>query len=89
VSKYIITARQKGKDWFIAGMNDWDAIDQNINLDFLEDGDYVATICEDGINAEKYAADYLISSRIVNKQSVLKIHNAPGGGFLIRLIKQK
>jgi alpha-glucosidase len=89
VSKYIITARQKGKDWFIAGMNDWDAIDQNINLDFLEDGDYVATICEDGINADKYAADYLITSRIVNKQSVLKIHNAPGGGFLIRLIKQK
>jgi alpha-glucosidase len=69
VSKYITTARQKGKDWFIAGMNDWDAVDQNINLDFLEDGDYMATICEDGINADKYAADYLITSRIVNNKS--------------------
>jgi alpha-glucosidase len=89
VSKYITTARQKEKDWFIAGMNDWDAIDQNIKLDFLEDGDYIATICEDGMNADKYAADYLMTSSIVNKKSVLKIHNAPGGGFLIRLIKKK
>ncbi len=88
VSKNIITARRKGNDWYIAGMNDWDAIDQNIKFDFLEAGNYTATICKDGLNADKYAADYEITSQKMNNKSVLNIHNAPGGGFLIKLIKE-
>jgi alpha-glucosidase len=89
VSKYITTARQKGNDWYIAGMNDWDAKDQAISFDFLAEGDYTATICEDGLNADKYAADYKITSSTLNNKSILNLHSAPGGGFLIRLIKQK
>lgn len=87
VSKNITTARRKGNDWYIAGMNDWDEKDQSISFDFLEEGNYYATICEDGINADKYAADYKITTQIVNNKSILKMHSAPGGGFLIKLIK--
>ena len=88
VSKNIITARRKGNDWYIAGMNDWDEKDQSISFDFLEVGNYTATICEDGINADKYAADYKITTQSVNNKSILKMHSAPGGGFLIKLIKK-
>ena len=88
VSKNIITARRKGNDWYIAGMNDWDEKDQSISFDFLKEGNYAATICEDGINADKYAADYKITTQIVNNKSILKMHSAPGGGFLIKLIKK-
>ncbi len=87
VSKYIVSARQKGKDWFVAGMNDWDAKDQSISLDFLDTGNYTATICEDGFNADKYAADYKITTQSVSRESIINIHSAPGGGFLIKLMK--
>ena len=88
VSKHIITARKKGDDWYIAGMNDWDPIDDYIQFDFLDTGNYKATICKDGINADKYAADYEITNEMINNQSQMNIHSAPGGGFLIRLIKK-
>ena len=87
VGEYIVTARNKNKDWYIAGMNNWTAKEQSIDFSFLEKGNYKATICKDGINADKFAADYSISSQLINNTSTLSIHMAPGGGFLIKLIK--
>lgn len=88
VGEYIITARQKNKDWFVGGLTDWPARDFQLKLDFLEEGSYTATLCKDGINAEKYAADYSISTFDVNKKTVLPVHLAPGGGFLLKLEKK-
>jgi len=87
VGEYIVTARLKGHDWYIGGLTDWTIRDFNLKLDFLEEGAYTATLCKDGVNAEKYAADYNISTWTVNKQSIVPIHMAPGGGFLLRLKK--
>ncbi len=89
VEQYIVTARQKGANWFIGGMTDWSARDVNIKFDFLQDGvNYKATICKDGVNAESYAADYILSDTLVKKNDTMKIHLAPGGGFLIKLEKK-
>jgi len=89
VGEYIVTARKKGNDWFIAGMGDWTERDLDITFDFLDDGNYKATICKDGINADRYAADYVIQKEVpVKKNDGIKIHLAPGGGFLIRMDKQ-
>lgn len=87
VGEYIITERKKNNDWFVAGLTNWVARDFQLKLDFLSDGNYIATICKDGINADKYAADYSITTVGVTKQSVIPIHLAPGGGFLLRLKK--
>lgn len=89
VGEYIVSARQKGNDWFIGGMSNWDARDVVVKFDFLKDGNYKATICKDGVNADRYAADYVIQKDLtVKKGDEVKIHMAPGGGFLIRLDKQ-
>ncbi len=89
VGEYIVTARKKGNDWFIAGMGDWSERDLTVSFDFLDDGNYKATICKDGVNADRYAADYELQKNVeVKKNSMMKIHLAPGGGFLIRLDKQ-
>ncbi len=88
VGEYIITARKKGEDWFIGGMTDWSARDINIKLDFLAEGNYLATICKDGVNADRYAADYTLMDIPVKTNDPLKVHLAPGGGFLIRLQEQ-
>jgi alpha-glucosidase len=89
VSEYIITARKRDNNWYVAGLCDWTARDLNLKFDFLDDGQYSVTICKDGINADRYAADYVIQKNIpVKKNDTIKIHLAPGGGFLIRLDKQ-
>jgi alpha-glucosidase len=89
VGDYIVTARRKGNDWYIAGMGDWSTYDLEVKFDFLSIGaNYAATICMDGINADRYAADYaLLNGQIINHQSSIKIHLAPGGGLLIKLKK--
>lgn len=88
VGDYIITARRKGTDWYIAGMGDWQARDVKLKFDFLEQGQYKATICKDGINADRYAADYaLTNNHQVKKDDAMSIHFAPGGGFLMKLEK--
>jgi hypothetical protein len=85
---YIVTARRKGDDWFIGAMTDWTPRDLNIKLDFLNGENYMAVICEDGINADKYASDYILSGRMVKKGEAINIRMAPGGGLVIRLRKQ-
>jgi alpha-glucosidase len=49
---------------------------------------YNAIICKDGINADRYAADYLLSDTMLQKNDVVKIHLAPGGGFVIKLTRK-
>lgn len=88
VGEYIVTARKNGNNWYIGGMTDWTPRDIELSFDFLNEGNYDATICKDGINADRYASDYTIDSSTVNKNDKLKIHLAPGGGFLIVLKKQ-
>lgn len=89
VGEYIITARQKNNNWYIGGMTNWTMRDLTINFDFLNDNTtYKATLCKDGMNAERYASDYVIDSFTVKKNDSLTVHVAPGGGFLLKLEKQ-
>ena len=89
VGEFIVTARKKGNDWYIGGMTNWTERDITLLLDFLPGGQYQATLCKDGINADRYAADYVIDHNVsINDKTVLPIHMAPGGGFLLKLIKQ-
>lgn len=88
VGEYIITARQKNDEWFVAGLTDWSKRDFQLKLDFMSQGNYEATLCRDGMNAEKYAADYAITTFDVTNQTVVPVHLAPGGGFLLKLKKK-
>ena len=88
VGEYIVTARQKGSDWFIGAMTDWSTRDIAIHFDFLPEGTYKATICKDGVNADRYAVDYILSESTVRENETINFHLAPGGGFFIRLEKQ-
>ena len=88
VGEYIVTGRKKNNDWYIAGLTDWTPRDFSLKLDFIGEGTYTATLCRDGINAEKYPADYNIGSFEVTGKTIVPIHLAPGGGFLLKIIKK-
>lgn len=88
IAHYIITARRHGNDWFIAGITDSTARDIKLDLSFLGAGNYKATICKDGINANRNAMDYTIEEKTLTANDRLQIHMTPAGGFLVRLRKE-
>lgn len=85
VGEYIVTARKLGDTWYIGGMTGWAERDISLKLEFLSLGEYAATICKDGVNADHYAADYFLDHFKLTKQTELPVHLAPGGGFLLKL----
>jgi alpha-glucosidase len=88
VGDYIITARKKDEDWFVGAMTDWSAREFLLDLSFLGNGNYEAMICEDGLNADRYASDYSLHSKIVTRETALALKLAPGGGYVLRLRKK-
>ena len=54
---------------------------------FLGDGEFNAEIFRDGINADRVGKDYKREVIRVSANKKLKLHMAPGGGFVIRITK--
>ena len=81
VSDYIVVARRKGKAWYVGAMTDASPRELEISLSFLDEGDYKLTLMKDGINADRYAQDYKLEKRSINKTEVLKIKMVSNGGW--------
>lgn len=90
---YITVARKaKGTDnWFVGGKCDENGHKAVVKLDFLDKGrKYDCTIYADAKDAhyEKNPKAYEITHKIVKKGDMLKLQEAPGGGFAVSLIAQ-
>ena len=89
---YITIARKaKGTDnWFIGGKCDENGHKSVVKLDFLGEGSkYECAIYQDAKDAhyETNPKAYTIVRRTVKKGDVLKLQQAPGGGFAVSLKK--
>ena len=89
---YITIARkEKGKEtWFVGAITDENARTATIPLSFLDKGNYVATIYQDGSNAhwKENPQSYKITTKKVNKKTTLRIPLAEGGGCAIKIEKK-
>lgn len=85
VGDYIVVARRNGQQWYIGAMTDWSERDFEIDLSFLGEYSFEAIIWKDGLNAHRNAKDYKKESTMVDKDTKLKIHLAPGGGWTAAL----
>ena len=92
MGEYIIVARRKGNNWYVAGETNWDAREVTIDPSFLPDGTYDVTAFTDGINADKAATDFSSFTFTISKAQLLnqelKVRMASGGGFAASLIKR-
>lgn len=79
--EYAAVSRKKGNTWYIGAMTDWNSREIEIQLDFIEGGDYKLEYVEDGINAERHASDYSLGKKQVKKNETIKLKLAPGGGW--------
>ena len=58
-------------------------------MDFLPEGTYVMEIFKDGINADLAARDYAREKITVTNASKVKLHMAPGGGWVAKVARQE
>jgi alpha-glucosidase len=89
IGKETVVARKNGDNWYIGAITNWDKKSLEINLDFLDDGEYQMEYIEDGINAGTRAIDYKKNSKKITRSETVKIELAPGGGWIGKLIKMK
>lgn len=50
---------------------------------------YEATICIDGVNADNYPSDYILTKQEMRNDEIFRVTMAAGGGFFIKLAKRK
>lgn len=87
IGAYIVMARRKGKDWYIGALTDWTERTLVIDLSFLGEGTYTATLFLDGINANRHAEDYRVEQRELDSTQQFSITLKSGGGAAIQLKK--
>ena len=92
-ARYITVARKaKGTDnWFVGGKCNEDGHKTTVKLDFLDKGrKYQCTVYADAKDAhyDTNPKAYTITHRTVKQGDVLKLQEAPGGGFAVSLIAQ-
>jgi len=88
IAQHVAIARQKGNDWYVGVLTDWNPRELELDLSFLEDGNYQAEIFRDGINADRRASDYKYETISIPVNKKLKVVMAPGGGYVARIYKQ-
>jgi len=88
LGKYIVEARRNGDNWYLAAINDWTPAGFNVNLSFLKEGTYSAMTAADGLNATRNPQDFNLRESEVTQKDSIKINLAPGGGFLMRILKK-
>ncbi len=88
VGDYIAVARRKGDKWYVGAMTDENERDLEIDLSFLDEGQYTMKLYKDGVNANRFAEDYCVETVDVFKGSKIKATLARGGGWTAILTKK-
>ena len=88
IGKYVTIARKKGNVWYVGAMTDWSSRKLSLDLSFLDKGDYVMEMFQDGKNADRVATDYKRVMGIVPDNRRINIDMAPGGGCVFRVSKK-
>ena len=86
---YIVTLRtDKDGNFYVAGETNWLPRDIELHLNqFLDKGQFEVEGFLDGINADHVATDYKVLKTQITESSVLNIHMASGGGFVLKIKK--
>ncbi len=82
VGEYIVIARKRGNDWYLAAMTDWSKRYVNVDLSKLSNGTFTLEEYVDGINADRNANDYKKNIRSVSTDDKIEVKMAPGGGWV-------
>jgi alpha-glucosidase len=83
---YITVARRHGKEWFLGSLNNWDARQLDLPLDFLGPGNYTAEIYADGGDADRHPKNVRLEKKTLTSTTHLTAVLASGGGYAVRFV---
>ena len=83
LGEYVAVARRSGNNWYVGAINNWNPVDLVLDLSKLNIGGRKAVVVKDGPSAEKVAADHLHETITIPADGKVKVHLAPGGGFVL------
>lgn len=89
IGQYVTIARQKGDEWYLGSMTNWDARTLELDLSFLGEGNYKAEVFKDGVNAGKVARDYKKEIVDIPNSRKMTIEMASGGGYAMKIYKSR
>ncbi|MDR0733816.1 MAG: glycoside hydrolase family 97 protein [Dysgonamonadaceae bacterium] len=87
IGEYITIARQKGNEWYVGSLTNWDARTLELDLTFLGDGNFKGEVFRDGVNAGRVARDYKKEVINIPTDRKLTVSMASGGGFVVRIVE--
>jgi len=80
VNEFITIARKKNNNWYVGTINNHDAREIAVPLNFLDDSDYIADIYTDADDVNENPNNLNKKTIPVTRKDVLKIKIASGGG---------
>lgn len=84
VGEYAVIAKQKGKTWYVGGINAWNERKISIDLSFLKKGkNYRCEFFKDTDKSNDNANMYAHETIILNNNKPFEINMASGGGFVL------
>jgi alpha-glucosidase len=85
VGDYITIGRRHGREWYIGSITGSHAVELDIPLEFLPQGDFVAEIYSDAKDAGESPTHTVLETKTVNRTMRLKAAMVSGGGQAIRI----
>jgi alpha-glucosidase len=85
VGELLVTARRKGKTWYLGCMSAKQPHDLTLPLSFLGAGQYQADLWKDAPDAEVDPNHLTTERATLSREDTLKVHVALDGGFVARL----
>lgn len=89
IAHYVTIARQKGDEWYIGSLTDWNERELSLDLSFIGKGNFRAEVYKDGINTKSSASDYVNEDIEIPTSRILNIKMASGGGYVMRIYRTK
>lgn len=88
IGEYVAIARQKGGDWYVGALTNWDARTMELDLSFLGEGNFKGEVFKDGVNAHRVGRDYKKETIDIPANKKLSISMASGGGYVIKITRR-
>lgn len=83
IGEYVAVARKKDGKWYVGAITNWTPRDLELDLSPLKVGGKRATMFSDGMNADKFAEDFIKKEVEVPSNGKITVHLAPGGGMVL------
>ena len=85
MNEHVTVARRSGSDWWVGSLNNGTERDLKLELDFLSEGDYQATIYTDAEDVERNPNNLDRQVRKVTRKDIIELNLARDGGALLHI----